>query len=81
MHVVNGREIYLSETLNGLDVTDVPLVAIVNGKYQVAGYLDDQGIHYFIPAIAKWFGLSIDTAINWFFGSIFNPWKKRETDF
>ncbi len=64
------REIVLKQTLEGLEATNIPLVALENGSYIPAGYTDDLGIYYFIPLIAKWLGITADRATDLFLGSL-----------
>ena len=60
----------LVDSLHGFKNTNVPLVAQVENTYTVAGFTDDPGMYYFIPWIAKTFGISLDSAIHIFFGSM-----------
>ncbi|MBX7066630.1 MAG: hypothetical protein K1X28_05315 [Parachlamydiales bacterium] len=60
----------LEETMNGLAETGVPLVGMVNNQLSLGGYSDDLGIYYFIPMIAKFFGISLDVAIPVFLFSL-----------
>lgn len=61
---------HLDLTLNGLNQTDTPLVMLTNYSYGMAGFPDDQGIYYFAPLIAKFFGISINLAIDLFLGGL-----------
>lgn len=65
---MESRHFQLEYTLEGLKATDVPLVNLHNNSYSMAAYADDPGIYYFIPWIAKSFGISLDLAIDLFFG-------------
>lgn len=64
------RQLQLSHTLDGLKETNIPLVEVNGNTYSVAGFPDDPGIYYFVPWIAKSFGISVDQAINVFLGSM-----------
>lgn len=70
MIIMEGRYDQLQNTLEGWKRTDVPLVSWNPPHYEIAGFTDDLGIYYFVPGIAKTFGISIDSAINLFFGSL-----------
>ena len=70
MPMMEYRHDELGKVLDGLNHTQVPLIAEYKGYYQVAGYGDDQGLYYFIPSIAKFFGISLEHAIDVFFGSL-----------
>ena len=48
----------------------IPLVAFDGTKYLPAGFSDDPGIYYFIPRLAVWSGISVEKAIDLFFGAI-----------
>ncbi len=58
----------LENTISALNETNIPLTSLVNNSYTPAGFTDDLGIYYFIPWIAKFLGISLDPAINIFFG-------------
>jgi len=60
----------LGRAIDGLQSTGTPLVSEGDGGYLPAGFTDDQGIYYFIPRLADLFGISLDQAINLFFGSL-----------
>ena len=58
----------LQGALEALQTIQVPLVQRVGGAYVPVGLGDDKGSYYFIPALAKDFGLPLDSAIHWFYG-------------
>lgn len=70
MQMMECRQIQLEKTIEGLSLSDVPLVSYHEAQFLPAGFADDLGIYYFIPTLAKAFGLSADQAINLFFGSL-----------
>lgn len=70
MEIMECRHTGLERTLDGLNTTGVPLLCKYQESYNVAGYTDDMGIYYFIPKIAKIFGLSIDSALQFFHCSL-----------
>jgi len=67
MRIMPWRHEELERSLDGLNATDVPLVAISPDGFTAAGFTDNKGIFYFIPSIAKYFGVSLDQAIFVFF--------------
>lgn len=60
----------LLEAAEGYRQTGVPLVGLHNGHLSPAGFSDDTGIYYFVPALMRSFGTGLDQAINLFFGGI-----------
>lgn len=60
----------LKLALNGWEDTGVPLVSKWGDTYGRAGFPDDIGIYYFVPWIAKTFGISLDASIHLFLGSL-----------
>ena len=60
----------LKDTVETLTETNVSLIAKHHDVFGLAGFADDQGIYYFIPQIVKTLGVSLDVAINLFFGSL-----------
>jgi hypothetical protein len=70
MKIMECRQDQIEQALLGLDAAQVPLVSLNHGAYCPAGFSDDLGIYYFIPWIAKTFGISTDLAIQLFFGSL-----------
>ncbi len=70
MDIMDCRRVELERTLDGLNTTGLPLLSKYQESYNFAGYADDIGIYYFVPKIAKAFGLSIDSAIYFFHCSL-----------
>lgn len=70
MKMMPCRHSALEDCLQGLEATDIPLVSLNNNTYTASGFADDLGIYYFIPQLAKIFGISIDQAIDVFFISL-----------
>ena len=92
MKMMGCREDQVRQSLIGLNESGVPLVSICNDAPVIAGWPDDPGIYYFIPQIAKFFGISIENAIAFFiitllligatfsiycFFSLFKDWLSR----
>jgi len=67
LDVMDCRRNQLEETLSALSETGMPLVSVSGGQFSPAGFSDDKGVFYFIPMIAKSFGLSIDHSIHIFY--------------
>mgnify|MGYP001559786757 FL=1 len=70
MKIMDSRYSQLEDAMRGLNATDVPLVSLHEGAYFPSGYTDDLGVYYFIPKLAKAFGLSLDSTITLFFSSL-----------
>ncbi len=70
MKIMECRHLELENTLKGLYLSDVPIVSYSGSNYWPAGFADDLGNYYLIPSIAKGLGISIDQAIDLFFGSL-----------
>jgi hypothetical protein len=70
MEVMGYRYALLEKTLCGYDHTGVPLVGTDGTAYFSVPIIDDGGSYYFIPAIARAFGLSLPAAINVFYAGI-----------
>ncbi len=64
------RHLALQYSVAGYLRAKVALVAFDGTKYLQAGFSDDPGIYYFIPRLALWSGLSLEKAIDLFFGGI-----------
>ncbi|MGB7978225.1 MAG: hypothetical protein WCF19_03580 [Chlamydiales bacterium] len=64
------RRIQLEQSINGLNVTDVPLVQLCGTSFEPAGFADDPGIYYFIPWMTKHLGIPLDPAIDLFLGTL-----------
>jgi hypothetical protein len=64
------RHLALQYAVAGYLRSKVPLVACDGTKYLQAGFSDDPGIYYFIPRIAIWSGLPLESAIDLFFGGV-----------
>ena len=92
MKMMECREEQVRQSLIGLNETGIPLVGICDNAPTIAGWPDDPGIYYFIPQIAKLFGISIESAIAFFiisllligasfsiccFFSLFKDWLSR----
>ena len=58
---------HLGQTLEGYQMTGVPLVVYDGNTFLPAGISDDTGIYYFVPKIANFFNLSLEQAISTFF--------------
>ncbi|MDH5543180.1 MAG: hypothetical protein OEY64_09475 [Nitrospinota bacterium] len=61
------RHKLLADTLAGLEKSGVPLVAVDGSGFKAAGFADDPAIYYFVPKIARLFGVSIEAGIDTFF--------------
>ena len=70
MDVMTCRKQGLEETLVGLQRTGEPLIAIRNNQLQKPGIVDNEGGYYFIPKIANWLNISIDSAVVIFYGGL-----------
>lgn len=70
MDMMDCRYVQLQSALDGYELSDTPLVAFSDSTYFPAGFTDDQGAYYFVPLIAKTFGLSIPQTVDLFFGSL-----------
>ncbi len=70
MIIMECRYEELNNAIAGLNASGVPLVALNSDTYTAAGLGDNLGIHYFIPWLAKTLGISVDHAINVFFGGL-----------
>lgn len=68
--VMPYRHLALRYAVAGFLRSRVPLVAFDGTKYLQAGFSDDPGIYYFIPRLAIWSGLPLESAIDLFFGGI-----------
>ncbi len=66
MIIMSGRLNTLVQTLDGLNSTGIPLIAKSGDRLFAAGFTDDLGIYYFVPEIAKGFGIPLQTALNLF---------------
>jgi MFS family permease len=65
--IMECRRDELERTLNVLNETGVSLVSAYNNGYVPAGGSDDKGMYYFIPWLAKLFGLSSAQATQVFY--------------
>lgn len=59
----------LHQTLAGLEKTKIQLIGYDGAHFHPSGFSDNQGIYYFIPNIAHFFNISIDSAIMVFYFS------------
>jgi len=64
------RKEQIEYTINGLNATNEPLIALDQTGYYSAGLGDNQGVYYFVSLIAKYFNLSGDAATNIFLFSL-----------
>lgn len=71
MNVMPGRFEEIEKTIEGLYVTDTPLVAMDANGFHAAGFADNNGIYYFVSSIAKLLDLSPHVAINVFLCLLF----------
>lgn len=67
LEIMECRRDELERTLNALNETGIPLVSAYNNAYYAAGGPDDKGMLYFIPWLAKIFGLSSAQATQVFY--------------
>lgn len=51
-------------TMEGYERSGIPLVALRDGRLGPAGFPDDPGLFYVVPAVARTFGLSADGAFD-----------------
>ncbi len=70
MDIMPSRKQNLEAALKGLEISGEPLIAFKDGKFQTVTKSDDLGSYYFIPKIANFFNLNIDTAIFVFYASL-----------
>ena len=66
MQLMPFRQEQIECTINGLNTTNVPLVALDQTGYHSAGLGDNQGIYYFVSHIAKYLNLTGNTATDIF---------------
>src|SRR5438067_12789674 len=67
MDIMPSRLVFLNDTLQGLNATGVPLLALRDGKFVPAAETDDFGASYVIPEMARLLKLSIPQAVNVFY--------------
>src|SRR5207248_5478248 len=67
VRIMPSRYQGLSETLEGVRRTGVPLVAYDGKRYKPAGFTDDPGIYYFIPALSRNLHTPLPRAISTFY--------------
>ncbi len=70
MDVMGTRRKGLQESLVGLQKTGESLISIRDGQLLIGQNTDDLGAYYFIPRLANSLNLSIDVAINVFYGGL-----------
>lgn len=58
----------LKYSLEGLNQTEVSLISTNGNSYWATGGTDDKGMYFFVPKLAKLFGISLDTSIDVFLG-------------
>lgn len=68
--LIGYRHLALKYALDGYRRSKVPLVAFDGAMYLKAGFADDPGLYYFVPQLAARTGLSLEHAIDLFFGAI-----------
>ncbi len=66
--IMGYRHQCLESSLQALQAVHVPLAQAKAPGYIPSGFTDDEGIYYFVPALANHCGLSLDGAIHLFFG-------------
>ncbi|MBI4022812.1 hypothetical protein HY375_01460 [Candidatus Berkelbacteria bacterium] len=60
---MQSRQDSLEQALHGLERTGTPLVSeLPDGQLAPAGFTDDVGIYWFIPALARWLDIPVDQA-------------------
>ena len=64
IRLMGYRYVELRRTLRGLNCSGVPLVAFDGLRYRRAGSEDDPGLFFFVPEMARTFGLSLETAVD-----------------
>ena len=67
--MMDSRYESLHQTLMGTNKADIPLIAHDGINFIIPGGSDNQGIHYFIPTIAKYLDIPLDNAIIVFYFS------------
>lgn len=67
---MDSRRQGLQETLIGLQQSGEPLIAFSNNQYKTSSYTDNLGGYFFIPKLANWLNISIDSAIDIFYGGL-----------
>jgi hypothetical protein len=90
--MMDSRYYSLHQTLIGIDKAKIPLIAHDGNKFIIPGGSDDQGIYLFIPALANFLNIPLDSAIVVFYFSwnllalglgilgcflLFKPWLQR----
>lgn len=70
MNIMECRYDALREALAGYEKTGMPFLGYDGVSVKYPGFGDDQGIYYLIPKIANLFQITLDQAINVFFGGM-----------
>jgi hypothetical protein len=66
MQIMPTRQTEIEKTFDGLNATNVPLVAMDRSGFHPAGNADSEGMFYFVSHIAKFFHFSTNTALDIF---------------
>ena len=70
MEIMPSRYQKLYETLAGYEKTGIPFISYDGEIFKPSTSSDDIGIYYFVPKIAHVLNITIDQAINVFFGGM-----------
>ncbi|NGX50426.1 MAG: hypothetical protein K1060chlam2_00272 [Chlamydiae bacterium] len=70
MQIMPSRHEEIAKTIEGLNASNIPIVALDHYGYHAAGSGDNFGLYYFVSQIAKYFNLSADGATSLFFISL-----------
>lgn len=70
MEIMNARYKELSETIDGLQYSSIPLVTYDGTNVGPSGCGDDIGAYYFIPKLSIIFNLGLDQSITLFYTSM-----------
>jgi hypothetical protein len=68
--IVPSRHADLEQTIAGYERSKTPLVAFDGKQFLPAGFTDDPGLYYFVPAMGRIFHTSLDASISLFYLSI-----------
>jgi hypothetical protein len=68
--IVPSRRADLEQTVAGYQLSRIPLVAFDGERFVQAGFSDDPGLYYFVPALARLLHKNLDESITVFYLSI-----------
>ncbi len=68
--IMPSRYSDLEQTVAGYQRSNTPLVGFDGNRFVIAGYSDDPGLYYFVPAIGRALGTNLNQSIAIFYWSI-----------